>query len=141
VGLRSLAFWNCSFESHRDHRFLSVAITVCCQKEVSRISRSLDQESSTEHDVSECVRKISGDLCPLQQSRHEKEYIFLIRRYTHTIILIKNIVKENKSKLNVKDAEMFRRNLSYIISYVRYVIKTLHTSQSTNCTLYLSSNI
>jgi len=62
------------------------------------MSRSLDLRSPIENGVSECVRRISGGLCPLEHSRHEKEYIPIIRRYTHTIILIKNIVKENKNK-------------------------------------------
>jgi hypothetical protein len=35
VGLRSLAGWDCGFESHRGHGCLSDVSVVCCQVEVS----------------------------------------------------------------------------------------------------------
>jgi hypothetical protein len=88
-----------------------------------------------------CLRVFaeSQDTYAHYSSRGMKKNIFLsfddVAR-THTIILIKNIFKENKRKLNVKDAEMFRRNLPYIISYVHYVTKlfTLHNPQTVYCT-------
>ena len=35
VGLRTLAWWDCGFETHRGNGFLSVMSVVCCQTEVS----------------------------------------------------------------------------------------------------------
>jgi hypothetical protein len=34
VGLLPLAYWDCGFESHRGHGYLSVVTVVCCQVEV-----------------------------------------------------------------------------------------------------------
>ena len=57
VGLRSLACWDCWFESHRQHGCMSVVIVVCCQVEVSATSWSLVQRSPTDCDESLCVIK------------------------------------------------------------------------------------
>ena len=54
-GLRPLAFWNCLFESRRGHECLSFSIVVCCQVEVSAMSRSLVQRSPTDCGVSLCL--------------------------------------------------------------------------------------
>ena len=54
VDLRSLACWECWFESHRGHGCLSLASGVCCQVETSTSGLSLVQRSHTECDVSEC---------------------------------------------------------------------------------------
>jgi hypothetical protein len=53
--LRSLACWDCGFESHRGHGCLSLVSVVCCQVEVSATSWSLVQRSPTECGVSESV--------------------------------------------------------------------------------------
>ena len=50
----SLARWDCGFESHRGHGFLSV---VCYQVEVSATSWALVQRSPTDCDTSLCVIK------------------------------------------------------------------------------------
>ena len=47
-------FWDCRFESRREHGRLSLASVVCCQVEVSATGRSLVQKSSTECGDSEC---------------------------------------------------------------------------------------
>ena len=51
VGLRPLACWDCGFESHRGHGYLSVVSVVCCQVKVSATSRSLFQRSPTDCDA------------------------------------------------------------------------------------------
>jgi hypothetical protein len=60
VGLRPLAYWDCGFESRREHGCLSVVSVVCCQVEVSASGWSLVQRSPTECDVSKkCDREAS----------------------------------------------------------------------------------
>ena len=51
---RSLACWDCGFESRRGHGCLSVVSVVCCQVEVSASGWSLVQRSPTDCGVSEC---------------------------------------------------------------------------------------
>jgi hypothetical protein len=58
VGLRSLACWDCGFES-RPGLWVSVVSVVCCQVEISTTGRSLVQRSPTECGVSECDIKTS----------------------------------------------------------------------------------
>jgi len=49
VGLRPPAGWDCGFDSHRGHGYLSVVSVVCCQvEEVSAKDRSLVQRSRAE---------------------------------------------------------------------------------------------
>ena len=55
VGLRPLACWDCRFESHRRHGFLSVVSVMCCQVEVSATGWSLVQWSPTDCGASLCV--------------------------------------------------------------------------------------
>ena len=52
VGLQPLACWNCGFESRWGHVCLPVVSVVCCQVEVSAMSRSLVQRSPTDCGVS-----------------------------------------------------------------------------------------
>jgi hypothetical protein len=52
VDLRSLACWDCGFESRRRHGCLSVVSVVCCQVEVSATIWSLVQRSPTDCDAS-----------------------------------------------------------------------------------------
>jgi len=56
VGPRSLAFWDCGFESLREHGCLSV---VCSQVEGSATGRSLIQGGPNEFCVVECDREAS----------------------------------------------------------------------------------
>jgi len=39
VGLRSLACWDCGFESHQGHGSVFLVSAVCCQAEVSATGR------------------------------------------------------------------------------------------------------
>jgi len=55
VGLRPLACWDCGFEYHRRHGYLSVVSVVCCQVEISAMSWSLVQRSPTDCGASLCV--------------------------------------------------------------------------------------
>jgi hypothetical protein len=56
VSLRPVACWDCGFESHRGHGYLSVVSVVWCQVEVSATGWSLVQRSPTECGVSQmCV--------------------------------------------------------------------------------------
>jgi len=48
VGLRLLAFWDCGFESHREHGWLSVLCVVCCEIEVTASGQSFVQRSPAE---------------------------------------------------------------------------------------------
>jgi hypothetical protein len=48
VSLRPLVCWDCGFESHREHRCLSVVIVFCCQVEVSATSWLLVLRSPTD---------------------------------------------------------------------------------------------
>ena len=48
VGLRSLAYWNCGFESHWGYGWLYLVTVESCQVEVSATGRSLTQRSSTD---------------------------------------------------------------------------------------------
>ena len=57
MGLRSLACWNCGFESRRGHGCLSLVNVVCCQVEVSASGWSLVQRSATDCCVSECQQE------------------------------------------------------------------------------------
>ena len=54
-GLWPLTCWDCWFESHRGHGYLSVVSVVCCQVEVSATSWSFVQRSSTDCGASLCV--------------------------------------------------------------------------------------
>ena len=54
-GLRPLTCWDCGFESHPGHGYLSVVSVVCCQVEVSATSWSLVQRSPTDCAASLCV--------------------------------------------------------------------------------------
>jgi hypothetical protein len=56
VGLRTLACWECGFESRQGRVSLNV---VCYEVEVSATGKSLVQRSPTECVVSECDRKAS----------------------------------------------------------------------------------
>jgi len=53
--LRSLACWDCAFESHRGHGSLSAVGVACCQVEVSATDWSLVQRSPTDCGASLCV--------------------------------------------------------------------------------------
>ena len=53
--LRPLACWDCGFESHRWHGYLSVVSVVCCGVEVSATSWSLIQRIPTDCGVWLCV--------------------------------------------------------------------------------------
>jgi hypothetical protein len=55
VGLWALTCWDCCFESHREHGYLSVVSVVRCQVEVSTTSWSLVQSSPTVCSASLCV--------------------------------------------------------------------------------------
>jgi hypothetical protein len=55
LSLRPLACWDCGFESHRLHGYLSVVSVVCCQVEVSATNWSLVQRCPTECGASLCV--------------------------------------------------------------------------------------
>jgi hypothetical protein len=59
MGLRSLACWNCGFESHRGHGCLSVVSVVCCQVEVLATGWPLVQRGPTECGLPECDRETS----------------------------------------------------------------------------------
>ena len=59
VGRRSLACWDCGFESRRRYGCLSVVVVACCLLEVSASGRSLSQRSPTGGGVSECDRGTS----------------------------------------------------------------------------------
>ena len=59
VGLRPLAFWDCGFESLREHGCLSRVSSLCCQVEVSATGRSLIQGGPNEFCVVECDREAS----------------------------------------------------------------------------------
>ena len=59
VGLRPLDFWDCGFESRREHGCLSLMSVVFCQVEVSASGRSLVHRRPTECGVSECDREAS----------------------------------------------------------------------------------
>jgi len=48
VGPQPLARWDCGFESHRGHGYLSAVSVVCCQVEGSAKSWSLIQKSPTD---------------------------------------------------------------------------------------------
>jgi len=54
MGLRPLTCWDCGFESHRGHGYLSVVSVVCCQVEVSATRWSLVQRIPTDCGAS-CV--------------------------------------------------------------------------------------
>jgi hypothetical protein len=54
MGLRSLACWDCGFESRRGHECLSVVSVVCFHVEISATGRSLVQRCPTECGVSAC---------------------------------------------------------------------------------------
>jgi hypothetical protein len=54
VGLQSLDFWDCGFESRRGHACLSLVSAVWCRVEVSASGWSLVKRSPTECGVSEC---------------------------------------------------------------------------------------
>ena len=49
VGLRSLACWNCGFESRQRSGCLPLLNGVCCQVEVSATERSLVQRNPTDY--------------------------------------------------------------------------------------------
>jgi len=55
VGIRSLACWDCGFQSHRGHGCLSVVSVVCCQVEVSATHWSRVQRSPTDCEAYLCV--------------------------------------------------------------------------------------
>jgi len=57
LGLWPLACWDCGFESHPGHGYLSVVSVVCCQVEVSATDWSFIQRSPTECGASLCVIK------------------------------------------------------------------------------------
>jgi hypothetical protein len=59
MDLRSLACWDCGFESCWGYGCLSFVVVVCCQREVSASGRSLVQRSHTECGVSESGRGTS----------------------------------------------------------------------------------
>ena len=56
VGLRPLAWWDCWFESRRDHGFCLLWVMWVVQTEASVQDRSLIQGSPTEYGVCPCVR-------------------------------------------------------------------------------------
>ena len=47
-----IACWDCGFESHQGHGYLSFVIVVCSQVEASAMGRSLVQRSPTDCGVS-----------------------------------------------------------------------------------------
>ena len=55
VGLWPFACWDCGFESHLMHGWISVMSAVCCQVEVCATSWSLAQRSPTDFCVPLCV--------------------------------------------------------------------------------------
>jgi len=57
VGLQSLTFWDCWFESPRGHKYLSIVSVVCSQVEVPGTGRSLVQRSPTECGVMSVISK------------------------------------------------------------------------------------
>jgi len=57
LGLWPLACWDCGFESHPGHGYLSVVSVVCCQVEVSATDWSFVQRSPTECGALLCVIK------------------------------------------------------------------------------------
>jgi len=62
--LRSLACWDCGFDSRREHRCLSVVNIGCCEVQVSAMGRSLIQRSPTECGVSLCDLETSTARLP-----------------------------------------------------------------------------
>ena len=61
VGVRTLACWNCVFESCRKHRCPSFANVVYLQVEVTVTVQSLGQRSPTEWCVCVCVCRVLTD--------------------------------------------------------------------------------
>ena len=59
VGLRPLAYWDCSFEFRLGHGCLSVVCVMCWQVKISASGQSPVQKSSTECGVSEYDRESS----------------------------------------------------------------------------------
>jgi hypothetical protein len=59
MGLQPLTCWDCGFESHQGHGYLSLVSVVCCHVEISVRGQSLVQRSHTKCGVSECDLKIS----------------------------------------------------------------------------------
>ena len=58
VDLRSLACWDCGFESSRGHGFLSLVSVVCYHVKVSASGWSFARGSPTACGVSECDREV-----------------------------------------------------------------------------------
>ena len=54
MDLRSLAWWDCGFESHQGQDCLSLGTVVCCPTEVSASCRPFFQSSLTQCGASEC---------------------------------------------------------------------------------------
>jgi hypothetical protein len=69
--VRSLAFWDCRFESRWGNGCLSVVNVVCCLVEVPAAVRSLVQRNSTESEMSECDRETSTMRRPRPTKAHE----------------------------------------------------------------------
>jgi len=90
VVLRSLACWDCGFESRRGHGCLSLMIVVCCQVEVSASGWSLVQMSPTECGVSECDHEFStmrrpwptGGCCAMVKKKNENEAFWLFMKFS-----------------------------------------------------------
>jgi len=59
VNLPPLACWDCGFDPHRGHGYLSLLNVVFCEVKVSAMGRSPVQRSPNECGVSECDREAS----------------------------------------------------------------------------------
>ena len=68
---RSLAYWDCGFETRRGYEYPSLVSVVCCQVEVSVLGWSLVQRSPAECGASECDREapIMKRPCPTRSCR------------------------------------------------------------------------
>jgi hypothetical protein len=59
MGLRPLACWDCWFESHREHGYLSHVNVAYCQVKLSASGRSLILRGPADCCVSQCDRESS----------------------------------------------------------------------------------
>jgi hypothetical protein len=72
IGLRSLACWDCGFESRGKHGCLSLVSVVCCQAQISAIGRSLVQGNPTES-ITECEQASTPTISRYTGVRNTKE--------------------------------------------------------------------
>ena len=88
VGLRPLSWWECGFESRRDHKCLPPVNVVCCHVEVSERGRLLVQRSPTDCRVSECDFGISIMRRPRLTGVVEPWKKSILPIYIHLLLLL-----------------------------------------------------